>query len=91
MATSNRKPAAPAIRCGVRNGVQTTEQMDNRRSIYCCRGAACGRCRVGRDAAGKTAGSGRRAWSHPFGGGVTLETGAESDTAAAAGRRTGAD
>jgi hypothetical protein len=46
---------------------------------------------VGRDAAGKTAGSSRRACSHPFGGGVTFETGAETDTAAAAGRRTGAD
>ena len=53
--------------------------MDNRRSIYCCRGAVCGRCRVGRDAAGKTGGRSRCACSHPFGGGVTFKTGAESD------------
>jgi len=42
--------------------------MDSRRSIYRCGGAACGRCNVGGDAAGKTAGRSRRACSHPFGG-----------------------
>ena len=42
--------------------------MDSRRRIYRCGGAACGRCNVGGDAAGKTAGRSRRACSHPFGG-----------------------
>ena len=65
--------------------------MDSRRSIYSCYGAARGRCRVGLDAAGKTRSKPARLFScirwrrRPF------ETDAESDTAAATGRRTDAD
>jgi hypothetical protein len=91
LATSSRESAAPATRYAIRNGVQTGEQMDSRRSIYSCRGAVCRRCCVGRGAAGKTGGRSRRACSRSFGGGVTFETSAESDTAIAARRRTGAD
>ena len=68
IATSSSKPVIPATRCVVRCGVQIAEQMDSRRSIYSCSGAARGRCHVGGDAAGKTAGRSRRACSHPFGG-----------------------
>src|ERR1041385_9521787 len=65
--------------------------MDSRRSIYSCYGAARGRCRVGLDAAEKTRSKPARLFScirwrrRPF------ETDAESDTAAATGRRTDAD
>jgi hypothetical protein len=71
IATSSSKPAIPATRCVVRYGVQIAEQMDSRRSIYSCRGAACGRCHVGGDAAGGS----RRAYSHPFGGEGDLRNG----------------
>ena len=49
--------------------------MDSGRSIYRCGGAACGRCNVGGDAAGKTAGRSRRACSHRFGGEGDLRNG----------------
>jgi hypothetical protein len=47
IAATSTKPTPAATRCAVRSSVQTAEQMDSRRSIYFCRRAPCGRCRVG--------------------------------------------
>lgn len=69
MAVSNKRPIAEITRCAIRNGLQTAEQMDSRRSLYPGRGFACGPCRVGRDAADETGAQRQRACSHPFSGG----------------------
>ena len=69
MAISKKKPIAATTHCAILSGSQTAEQMDSRRSSYSGRGAACGRCRVGGDAAGETDARSRRACPHPFDGG----------------------
>jgi hypothetical protein len=49
--------------------------MDSRRSIYSCRGAGCGRCRVGLDAARKTPVEVGAPVANPFGGEGGLRNG----------------